>query len=141
MKLAPDGDYAQELEGSGDTHWFPAMEAAPSRSNNITSSALSVSHGIIKPTVEDDGLAPPESDSEDDFTTVNISENLRKRLAMDPMHYRFFGKSSGVMLIQTAIDMKKEFIGNDQNPTKKVMIGSKRPEFWNVRPVSVNLWM
>ena len=133
IKLSPDRDYTKELEGTGDTHWFPG----PS-STNGTPSALHV-HGIITPTLDDDGLAPPASDSEDEFTTVNISDNLRNRLAMDPMHYRFFGKSSGFMLIQTAIDMKKDYIGKDPTPQKKALIGSKRPEFWNVRPVSVHL--
>jgi hypothetical protein len=55
------------------------------------------------------------------------------------MNYRFFGKSSGVVLVQTAIDLKNEFSGLpiSQQPIKP-LIGSKRPEFWNARPVSIH---
>lgn len=107
-------------------------------SSSTSPSALQV-RGIKTPTFDDDGLAP-SCDDDDDFATVRVSENLRDRLQMDPMHYRFFGKSSSVILIQTAIDLKNEYVGNEEPPKRPVLgrpaIGSKRPEFWNVRPVS-----
>lgn len=103
-------------------------------------SALHV-HAIKTPTFDDDGLAPPCSQDEDDaatsdYTTKNIAENLKSHLRQDFMNYRFFGKSSGVMLIQTAIDLKNEYVGiASELPIKRPMVGLKRPEFWNVRPV------
>lgn len=119
-------------------------------SPGITSpSALHV-HGIRTATEDDDGLAPacgpPDSeDDEDDYTTVDISANLKERLQQDPMNYRFFGKSSGVMLIQAALDLKNEYTGNkakDQPAVEvPVMIGQKRPEFWSVRPVSITTFV
>lgn len=104
-------------------------------------SALQI-HGIKTATYDDDGLAPscgpPDSEDEDDddFVTVDISSNLRERLQQDPMNYRFFGKSSGVMLIQAAIDLKNEYTGNSIDRPDSPIIGAKRAEFWNVRPVS-----
>lgn len=103
-------------------------------------SALHI-HGIKTATEDDDGLAPacgpPDSDDEEeaDYATVDISANLRERLQQDPMNYRFFGKSSGVMLIQAALDLKNEYTGNSIERPTSPAIGQKRPEFWNVRPV------
>lgn len=59
-----------------------------------------------------------------------------------PNHGRFFGKSSGVMLIQTAIDMKKQFTGTESTganaggPYRRHFFQARRVEFWNPLPVS-----
>ncbi|KAF8070054.1 fungal-specific transcription factor domain-containing protein [Lyophyllum atratum] len=50
-----------------------------------------------------------------------------KRLHVDPPQGRFFGKSSGYQLVQTALDIRREFIGKDQNMRS---LASQRAEFW-----------
>jgi hypothetical protein len=113
-------------------------------SSAISTSALQL-HALRTPTFEDDGLAPQCSDDErdlEDFAKISIRDDPKRSLQQqDTMNYRFFGKSSGVVLVQTAIDLKNEFSGLPltQKPQKPV-IGSKRPEFWNVRPVSALLF-
>lgn len=105
-------------------------------SSAASPSALHV-HAIKTPTFDDDGIAQCSDDDDIDFATLNIAENLRKTYPQDPMTHRFFGKSSGVVLLQTAIDLKNEYSGLPLDPPlKKPMVGLKRPEFWNVRPVS-----
>lgn len=111
-------------------------------SYNGPSSALRVP-AIKTPTFDDDGLAPQCSDDEDlgDFTKVSIADNVQNAHELDPMTHRFYGKSSGVELIQTAIDLKNEFSGLplDKHPRPlKPLICLKRAEYWNVRPVGVH---
>jgi len=84
--------------------------------------------------------------SDDEFATISITDELR-RLSIDRGNTRFFGKSSGVVLIQTAMDMKKEFnnppgadLSNqaegDTQP-KSGHLRARRPEFWHFEPVSI----
>jgi len=84
--------------------------------------------------------------SDDEFATISITDELR-RLSIDRGNTRFFGKSSGVVLIQTAMDMKKEFNNppgvNPLNQTEgsaqqeSNQLPSRRPEFWHFEPVSI----
>jgi hypothetical protein len=104
-------------------------------------SALRI-HALKTPTFDDDGLAPPCSDDDnlEDFAKVCITDNHHDQ--QDPMNYRFFGKSSGVVLVQTAIDLKNEFSGlpiGQQQLQPMTGPNGKRPEFWHVRPVSIHL--
>jgi hypothetical protein len=84
--------------------------------------------------------------SDDEFATISITDELR-RLSIDRGNTRFFGKSSGVVLIQTAMDMKKEFHSPpgakplnqpEGGPIhqKIVNLPSRRPEFWHFEPAS-----
>lgn len=81
------------------------------------------------------GNTPPKDSAEllpdEDYMHVMITDNL-KRLNLDPTEYRFFGKSSGAMLIQTAIELKNEFTGGNEQMQR---LGSRRPDFWTLREV------
>jgi hypothetical protein len=98
------------------------------------STASLSSSKLIRGTPSDDEDLSP---SDDDFTQFTLEDNL-KRLTLDPIHphQRFFGKSSGVMLAQTALDYKNVYTGGDE---KLICLPNKRPEFWNVRPVCEHL--
>lgn len=86
--------------------------------------------------------------SDDEFATISITDELR-RLSIDRGNTRFFGKSSGVVLIQTAMDMKKEFNNpsgaNSSDRTdgfiqpKFSNLPARRPEFWHFEPASIFL--
>ena len=85
--------------------------------------------------------------SDDEFATISVTDELR-RLSIDRGNTRFFGKSSGVVLIQTAMDMKKEFnnnpVGAPSNQTESYArqtsknLPSRRPEFWHFEPASIS---
>lgn len=87
--------------------------------------------------------------SDDEFATISITDELR-RLSIDRGNTRFFGKSSGVVLIQTAMDMKKEFnnppganpLNQAEGNTKpkSAHLTARRPEFWHFEPVSIFLF-
>ncbi|KIM80404.1 hypothetical protein PILCRDRAFT_789690 [Piloderma croceum F 1598] len=134
-KLCPGGDFTQEL-GDDKSTWMETSTMGPA-SSAISTSALHL-HTLRTPTLNDDGLAPQCSDDEhdlEDFAKISIRDDPKSLQQQDTMNYRFFGKSSGVVLVQTAIDLKNEFSGLPlTHQPQKHIIGSKRPEFWNVRP-------
>jgi len=85
--------------------------------------------------------------SDDEFATVSVTDELQ-RLSLH-RNAGFFGKSSGALLVQTAIGMKKEF----NNPAKANPLnqaeGSTRQnsiyaptigsETWHSEPASICL--
>lgn len=66
---------------------------------------------------------------DDDLEHEDVIEHL-KLLSVESLHDRFFGSSSGFMLAKNAMNIKKEFTG--QNSFEAM---PRRLEFWNLRPV------
>ncbi|KAK7466198.1 Gypsy retrotransposon integrase-like protein 1 [Stygiomarasmius scandens] len=130
IRLMPDIDLNKEL-GLGFSRDWQSV-ASSSRQRQQTS--------------YDDPLCPPPADiaahmlrkldqpylpletSDDDYANLKLVDDL-KRLELDASEHRFFGKSSGAMLIQTAIDLKQEYTGREID-LKRVILGQRRPEFW-----------
>lgn len=52
-----------------------------------------------------------------------------KTLSLGKRNPRFFGKSSGVMMVKKAMDMKHEYSGSPK--PKQPLIPEKRPNFWS----------
>lgn len=87
------------------------------------------------PLVDADDLDP----SDDEVNKINTLEKRMKEISIDPLHPRFFGKSSSVMFLQTAMALKQSYTSEplpalDQNGRRKVP--SKRPEYWRAHSVS-----
>ncbi|KAJ4477535.1 fungal-specific transcription factor domain-containing protein [Lentinula aciculospora] len=72
------------------------------------------------------------SQNAEDREHIELADNI-KSLHIDSRDYRFFGKSSGAMLIKTAIDLKQEFTGRETD-MKPVILGERRPQFWRPLP-------
>lgn len=138
--LCPDADFSKELGGTFDKEsWYKDR-----MSGNLGTMGGDQSQGTpggaecLTPSVEEDLHS-----SDDEFATISVTDELR-RLSIDRGNTRFFGKSSGVVLIQTAMDMKKEFHsppgtkspnkpdGGTQQHLNK--LPSRRPEFWHFEP-------
>ncbi|EPQ52470.1 hypothetical protein GLOTRDRAFT_117339 [Gloeophyllum trabeum ATCC 11539] len=129
-KIAPEADL-KELGVQPDREsWYRDRAQGESSQSMFKSQSSPVS------------ATPPRSDdldpSDDEYLHTTLTENLRK-LTVDPNHHRFFGKSSGIMFIQTAIDLKNEYAG-DEKPSiiDESYLGSKRPEFWSSNPWEEN---
>ncbi|KAF9236278.1 fungal-specific transcription factor domain-containing protein [Melanogaster broomeanus] len=107
QRVCPDADFTREL-GGGRMDREMWQRANPGFSTSVhVMNAPSASTSAALSSGED--LVP--SDDEDIVTTC-LSESL-SNMKLNPSHTRFFGKSSGVMLIQRAIDLKKEFTGDE----------------------------
>lgn len=79
------------------------------------------------------GTPPADLSHDDDFAHVMLADEMR-RLAMDtPEKNRFFGKSSGVMLVHAAMELKHNLTGGPDD-TGLGVLSSMREEFWKVRP-------
>lgn len=81
--------------------------------------------------------SPEQRLHEEDDAHLVIADNL-KQLALEPKEYRFFGKSSGAMLIQTAIELKNEYTGRPSPKPAFGLLGLKRNEFWTSHPVRLS---
>ena len=88
-------------------------------------------------------LPPVDADdvdsSDDDLSKTNTLENQMKEISIDPIHPRFFGKSSSVMFLHTAIALKHTYA--EQEPTlgsggRRKIAPSRRPEYWHAQSVS-----
>ncbi|KAF9009374.1 fungal-specific transcription factor domain-containing protein [Cyathus striatus] len=67
---------------------------------------------------------------DDDFEHVVLSERM-KLLSIGAEEPRFFGKSSGAMFVQTAMEFKNEYAKDD--PVKRKVLEGRRPAFWTRR--------
>ncbi|KAL5525563.1 hypothetical protein ACEPAG_6899 [Sanghuangporus baumii] len=137
QRLCPDADFTQELGGRIDRDSWAhdkrsSLDIMPSRANRTDSPSRRFSYSLagdnVTPTsVDPDELLP----SDDEIGHTSITEGI-KRLSMDPLDRRFHGKSSGVMLVQTALNLKREFAGLDS--TNNLLPTSRRQEFWSPHP-------
>uniref|UniRef100_A0A0W0F023 Xylanolytic transcriptional activator regulatory domain-containing protein n=1 Tax=Moniliophthora roreri TaxID=221103 RepID=A0A0W0F023_MONRR len=69
-------------------------------------------------------------DEEDEL--LALSDSIR-RLIISPDYSRFYGKSSGIMLIQTANDLKEEYTKEARN-FGPFLPSLRRPGFWQPQP-------
>jgi hypothetical protein len=73
--------------------------------------------------------------SDDEYVHVNYKlQALQETFSDLAVSYRFFGKSSGLNLVQTALDLKSEYSGTEADQLSMRMV-NRRPEFWTQHPV------
>lgn len=108
--------YARSLE----------QQIASLRSSNMSLDADQSSRGSPPP--------PDASDIHPSEDTHGISEALKRLTVSESGHDRFFGHSSTILLVKTAMDIKK---GSESiSATEQRLLECKRPEFWSISPVS-----
>ncbi|KAL0953207.1 hypothetical protein HGRIS_004462 [Hohenbuehelia grisea] len=134
-RLYPDRDFSRELETGIDPEKWPidgsfavAMNpknpgAALSPPELATSAIRTMASSISIP-------------DEDDLGHLALSDNIRKLAIDEHAEQRFFGKSSGAMLIQTAVDLKHQFTGHGMPSEVRpgMMFASRRDEYWRHNP-------
>ncbi|KAG8213476.1 hypothetical protein J3R82DRAFT_12013 [Butyriboletus roseoflavus] len=108
-KVCPDADFSQELGGGriDRDSWQKGNTGASASGHTVN--ATSSSYGSTNTPTENLLLTDDE-----DVITLRLSESLKSMSLGFHPHNRFFGKSSGVMLIRKAIDLKKEFTGSEE---------------------------
>ncbi|KAG6334450.1 hypothetical protein ID866_4639 [Astraeus odoratus] len=123
--VCPDADFTQELGGSriDKDSWMKGPSGPMHQASHTASSAF---HGGAT-SIED---FVPEDD--DDAIAATLGENFAS-LTLLPNATRYFGKSSGPMLVQKAIDLKKEYNGDDDLRAERLSQGV-RPEFRACNP-------
>ncbi|EMD31523.1 hypothetical protein CERSUDRAFT_119740 [Gelatoporia subvermispora B] len=149
-KLCPDADFSKELGGHFDKDaWLIGKSLDKSNSPNPGFSAPSPSTpspsstqpavGTVNVTVPPP--PDPDLDPSDDEVMVQhtLVQNL-KQMRINPGNMRFFGKSSSVLFIQTAMDLKHEYAGLDAQRSTMVdkdglpALLHRRPQYWSFQP-------
>ncbi|KAJ3512942.1 hypothetical protein NLJ89_g3232 [Agrocybe chaxingu] len=92
---------------------------------------INVNQEIDRLTAEDEDNPQTLSRNDDDHLERMLSVDLSK-LKLSPPLNRFFGQSSSVQLILTALDLKKEYTGQEVDLPKFYCF--RRDEFWAIPP-------
>ncbi|KAF8210525.1 fungal-specific transcription factor domain-containing protein [Mycena galopus ATCC 62051] len=95
--------------------------------DSVTASAALPSTSVIKYPPPVDASPSPPSLPEEDISHDELAERFRQ-FELGSLKHRFFGSSSGFMLMKNAIAIKEEYLG------RPIVSNSRRPEFWNIRP-------
>ncbi|KAF9223941.1 hypothetical protein BS17DRAFT_704855 [Gyrodon lividus] len=107
--VCPDTDLTQEPGGSWiDTEMRHRSNAESLHVMNTPSTSTNTG-----PSTDED-VVPTDDDY---IVTVYLSESLRN-MTLNPLQPRFFGKSSGITLLQQAIDVRKEYAVDDDTRTE-----------------------
>ena len=130
-KLAPDGNFPQDFGGLPES--TSQQEAGPSVGSATSLFGL---HGIKALAIDDDDSPTAGSDLEEDFSTRTLVKGGTEFAAMD---LRYFGKSSGVRFVQTALELKQQYHGGEE-VSKASFLSTRRIEFWEPQPVSPFLY-
>ncbi|THH00007.1 hypothetical protein EW026_g2467 [Hermanssonia centrifuga] len=75
-------------------------------------------------------------DPSEELVGRHTPEHHIRKMMVDPVQPRFFGKSSTIMFVQSAIDLKDGFNKDDEanNKINIEKLPSKHPEFWKPHP-------
>lgn len=147
-KLCPDADFSQELGGHFDRDaWITERNAAEKsggkavayRTPVAASAIASSSTGapVVHPT-DPDELEP----SDDEVMAQHSLVHSLKRMQLNPTQLRFFGKSSSIMFIQTAMDLKRHYSGMPIPESRETIVSHptllqgrrRRPGHWSLHP-------
>ncbi|THV06403.1 hypothetical protein K435DRAFT_816004 [Dendrothele bispora CBS 962.96] len=128
-RLMPDIDLNKEL-GLGFNRDWQSVSSMSSRQRKDYEEvhcppAAEIAASMLRKL--DHAFTPLEA-ADEDYANLKLVDDL-KQLELNATEHRFFGKSSGAMLIQTAIDLKQEYTGRETD-LKRVILGQRRPQFW-----------
>jgi hypothetical protein len=133
QRLCPDADFTQELGAPVDRQTFVRESLSRSLQQNKPGTASyrpsSQLRGSCLTSLDDTG--DPELDPSDDeyLNAPNKLQTLQQTFNDLSVSYRFLGKSSGATLVQTALDLKSEYSGTEQEHMR-LRMANRRPEFW-----------
>ncbi|KAF8268480.1 fungal-specific transcription factor domain-containing protein [Lactarius quietus] len=132
-RLCPDADFSQELGAPLDRQSFVRDSLSRSLQNKPGSASYQPSSSMSG---QASNLADEPGDheldaSDDEYLEMNAAQlqSIQETLNDLTLSYRFFGKSSGANLIQTALNLKSEYHGTEQEHMRVRMV-NRRPEFW-----------
>ena len=137
-QLCPDADFTQELGAPIDRQTFVRDSLSRSLQNKPGTAAYrppSQLRGGASTSLDDSAEHDLEPSDDEFCNNANTRlQALQETLDDLSIGHRFFGKSSGANLVQTALDLKSEYNGGDLD---RFTLANRRPEFWNQHSVGV----
>lgn len=73
---------------------------------------------------------------DEDTAPTALADSLSQLSLGGSFQFRFRGKSSGAMLVQTALDLRDEFTGEAGKVERKIL-SNMRPELWKTCAVGL----
>jgi len=143
-KLCPDADFTKELGGRFEKECWLAERSMGDKAGRSTAFAESsiATRSIGSPSSCTPSIQPSDPDeiepSDDEVMAQHSLVTSLKQMRLAPNHLRFFGKSSSIMFIQTAMDLKRQYSGipppdNVEHPV--LLQGEhRRPKYWSLNP-------
>ena len=103
-------------------------------------SATDIVTSAIRGMADDTPLPRIDPADDDDETNLLLVDNF-KRMRLDPNEYRFFGKSSGAMLVRTAMELKGKYTSGEAFDLARQVppLVNRRKEYWTMHSVCVVL--
>jgi hypothetical protein len=132
-QLYPDGDFSREMELDG---WARSFQPDPTGESSKDASPLESS----LPTHNEPGSL--SDDSEDSSGTDAVNGDLRNHLQMLGITRnarRYFGKSSGISLLRSALSAKSKASSGGSPGIDSERRLQRRHDFWHLRPVCFRL--
>jgi len=142
-QLCPDEAVYKELNASLDGNWtieHPPVdpstlvdEIASQIQGNTNKVGTVISASRAMKDNPDNTKSLTKFHDEDDSTVLDL-----KRRALAPGDSRFIGKSSALMLVWTAMELKKEYMGHngESRDLEKPGLKHRRSEYWDIKQVS-----
>ncbi|KDQ08707.1 hypothetical protein BOTBODRAFT_138635 [Botryobasidium botryosum FD-172 SS1] len=134
-RLCPNEDFSDELGGRIDREAYSSERGGRALSvMNKSSSPPRSLMSINKSAAQFDPAAAEDLvSSEEERGPIQLPDEI-KQLARTGFDGRFHGKSSGLMLIQAARDLKREYAGESGPDNTPIIPRTRRPEFWQPNP-------
>ncbi|TFY50249.1 hypothetical protein EVG20_g11630, partial [Dentipellis fragilis] len=107
------------------------------RAHSADFARLSPARGVTTTTHSSPGATEDHDFSDDCYEPSELVQHKLSALCLHPMSNRFFGKSSGATLLQTALDLKSEYSGVKQEPMGHLG-SSRRRDAWAMHPVRLS---
>ncbi|KAJ7497502.1 fungal-specific transcription factor domain-containing protein [Mycena latifolia] len=120
-KRGPKNKHVEELKQQLNVLEAKLRSTQPDKSTAPSTSVIQY------PTPPSDSTPSPGPLPEEDLSHDELAERFRA-FSLGAMKHRFFGSSSGFMLVKNAITLKEDYLG------RRLVSEFRRPEFWNIRP-------
>jgi hypothetical protein len=133
VQLYPDGDFSQEMELDGWARSFQPERATTEERSLMAEGSVDNTPSL--PALETPGSYSDDSEADAKYGSDDLLWSLR-RLCIRPNPRRYFGKSSGISLLRTAMTVKPKASGGEFMGLEPEIHAQRRHEFWCLHPVS-----
>ncbi|KAH9055007.1 fungal-specific transcription factor domain-containing protein [Lactarius vividus] len=132
-RLYPDGDLSQEMELDGWARGFHPENVTTEEQSPIANNADDPSSYPSLPAPETSESYSDDSEADAKYGTDDLLNSLR-RLCIRPNPRRYFGKSSGISLMRTAMTVKSKASTGESTGVESGIHTQRRHEFWYLHP-------
>ncbi|VDC03048.1 unnamed protein product [Peniophora sp. CBMAI 1063] len=143
-KLHPNTDFSRELDGdvsappNSATWGVQAQRSASASSDTSRFPHVLFDESVDVDTHDEQFVPSPEPlESDEEGTSPGFHELVRKlrELNITGPLTRYYGRSSSLRLVRTALNLKSEVAGSNPDIMHEVMVNAqKRPDFWKLHP-------